>query len=291
MPLVLPRSLPSPPRYRPQTFIRWSSHSAPQQPTTHTNTRKKVTIHTPQNLYRRNEPITILTAHDFLSGLVADAAGIEVVLIGDSLSMVALGMKDTTMVTMDEMSLRYRSESRAVKRASLIADLLMGSYEVSPSEAVESTIQMVKQGRVNTIKLEGGAELAPTIKRIVDAGIPGKTAAGAVKVLRDAMAVQEAGAFMILVEAMPAEVAAIVSKRFRVPTIGIGSGNGCSGQVLVQRFVKRFADVWGEFKREVKGGVFPGAEFGYGIGEEERVRFEEVVGGGSSALEDGEPAV
>ncbi|OOF92540.1 hypothetical protein ASPCADRAFT_133543 [Aspergillus carbonarius ITEM 5010] len=200
----------------------------------------------------------------------------------------------------------------------------MGSYEVSSDQAVMSVIRMVKEGRVNAVKLEGGEEMASTIKRIVDAGIPvmahigltpqrqhalgrfrvqGRTASGAVKVLRDAMAVQEARAFIILVEAVPAEVAAIVTNRLRIPTIGIGigSGNGCSGQVLVQgdmtgnfppggfvpRFEKTFADVRGEsvrgieeYRRQVKNGVFPDGEYGYGIGEEELAKFEDVVGGG-----------
>ncbi|PYI05143.1 putative 3-methyl-2-oxobutanoate hydroxymethyltransferase [Aspergillus sclerotiicarbonarius CBS 121057] len=300
-------------------IIRWSSYSAPQGP--HADPRKKVTISKLQSLYRKNEPITVLTAHDFPSGLVADAAGIDAVLVGDSLGMVALGMEDTNSVTIEEMLVHCRSVTRAVKSAFLIGDLPMGSYEVSTEQAVRTVIKMVKEGHVNAVKMECGAEMAPTIKRITEAGIPviahigltpqrqhslggfrvqGKTVAGAVKVLQDALAVQEAGAFMILVEAVPAEVAAIVTKRLRVPTIGIGSGNGCSGQALVQadmtgnfppgrfvpKFVKTFADVWGgsirgieEYKRQVKTKAFPDADYGYEISEEELAKFKDCVDG------------
>ncbi|RAK98181.1 3-methyl-2-oxobutanoate hydroxymethyltransferase [Aspergillus ibericus CBS 121593] len=301
-------------------IIRWSSHFAPPRP--HVNPGKKVTISKLQSLYRGNEPIAVLTAYDFPSGLVADAAGMDVVLVGDSLAMVALGMEDTDSVTMEEMLVHCRSVARAVTRAFLIADLPMGYYEVSPEQAVQSVMRMVKEGHVNAVKMEGGEEMAPTIRRITEAGIPvmahigltpqrqhslsgfrvqGKSAAGAVKVLRDAIAVQEAGAFMILVEAVPAEVAAIVTKRLRVPTIGIGSGNGCSGQVLVQvdmtgnfppgrfmpKFVKTFANVWGEalrgieeYKRQVKARDFPDVDYSYEIPEEELVKFRDSVGGG-----------
>lgn len=157
----------------------------------------------------------------------------------------------------------------------------MGSYEISPSQALESAIRVIKEGRVKAVKLEGGTSIAPTIQRITEAGIPvlghvgltpqrqhslggfrvqGKTTLGALKVLEDALAVQEAGAFAVVLEAVPAEVASLVSKKLQIPTIGIGAGNGCSGQVLVQvdmsgnfppgrslpKFVKQYGDVWGE---------------------------------------------
>ena len=163
----------------------------------------------------------------------------------------------------------------------------MGSYEIAPEQALESAIRVIKEGRVQSVKLEGGAEMAPTIRRITSAGIPvlahigltpqrqnalggfrvqGKTTSGALKVLEDALAVQEAGAFGVVLEAIPAEIAAIVTSRLKILTIGIGAGNGCSGQVLVQvdmsgnfppgrflpKFVKKYGDVWGESMRAIQ---------------------------------------
>lgn len=195
----------------------------------------------------------------------------------------------------------------------------MGSYEVSPEQALQSAIRVIKEGRVQGIKLEGGEEMAPTIKRITQAGIPvmghvgltpqrqnslggfrvqGKTTAGALKVLKDAKAVQEAGAFCMVIEAVPAEIGAIITKKLKVPTIGIGAGNGCSGQVLVQidmtgnfppgrflpKFVKTYADVWGEsirgiqqYKDDVKSRAFPSEEYTYPVSPEEVAEFEKVV--------------
>jgi 3-methyl-2-oxobutanoate hydroxymethyltransferase len=195
----------------------------------------------------------------------------------------------------------------------------MGSYEISPEQALTSAVRMVKEGGMKGIKLEGGAEMAPTITKISQAGIPvmahigltpqrqhslggfrvqGKSAAGAVKLLRDALAVQKAGACMVIIEAVPPEIAAIVTRRLSIPTIGIGSGNGCSGQVLVQvdmlgnfpagrflpKFVKTYADVWGEARRgveayreEVKSRAFPSEEYTYAVSKEALAEFEKVV--------------
>ena len=196
----------------------------------------------------------------------------------------------------------------------------MGSYEISPEQALQSAIRVIKEGRVQGIKLEGGRDMAPTIKRITQAGIPvlghvgltpqrqnslggfrvqGKTTAGALNVLEDALAVQEAGAFGMVVEAVPAEIGAIITQKLKVPTIGIGAGNGCSGQVLVQidmtgnfppgrflpKFVKTYADVWGEslkgiqqYKEDVKNRTFPSQEYSYPISQEELAEFERAVG-------------
>ncbi|KAJ5964127.1 uncharacterized protein N7479_004003 [Penicillium vulpinum] len=305
-------NIPVPTRVSPiKTCIaQYSSHS-PMGSTT-TSTRKQVTIQTIQNLYKKNEPITVLTASDFPSGHVADTAGMEIVLVGDSLAMVAMGMEDTNEVTMDEMLLHCRSVKRAVKSAFTIADLPMGSYETTPEKALTSAIRMVKEGGMKGVKLEGGAEMASTIRKISQAGIPvmahigltpqrqhslggfrvqGKSAAGAVKLLRDALAVQKAGACMVLIEAVPPEIAAIVTQRLSVPTIGIGSGNGCSGQVLVQVDMlgnfpegETYADAWGEARRgieayreEVKSRAFPSAEYTYPVSKEVLEEFEKVV--------------
>jgi 3-methyl-2-oxobutanoate hydroxymethyltransferase len=195
----------------------------------------------------------------------------------------------------------------------------MGSYEISPSQAVATSIRMIKEGRMQAVKLEGGATMAPTIKAIVDAGIPvlahigltpqrqhalggfrvqGKTAAAAMVVLKDALAVQEAGAFAVVLEAIPGPVAEIVTKKLRIPTIGIGAGNGCSGQVLVQldmignyppgrylpKFVKRYGDVWSEslkavetYRDDVKSRAYPSPEYGYAFKEEEVKKFEDLT--------------
>lgn len=195
----------------------------------------------------------------------------------------------------------------------------MGSYEIAPSQALETAIRMVKEGRVQGIKLEGGIEMAPTVEKITRAGIPviahigltpqrqnslggfrvqGKTTAGALKVLQDALAVQEAGAFAILLEAVPAEIAALITNKLQIPTIGIGAGNGCSGQVLVQvdmlgnfppgrflpKFVKQYGNVWAEsmraiteYRDEVKSRAYPAPEHTYPIPKEELAEFERIL--------------
>lgn len=263
----------------------------------------------------------MITAHDFPSAHVADHAGMDVILVGDSLAMVALGMDDTSEVLLEEMLLHCRSVSRATKSAFTLGDLPMGTYEIAPEQALESAIRMVKEGRVKGVKLEGGKEMAPAIAKITSAGIPvlahigltpqrqnalggfrvqGKNTASALKLLDDAHAVQDAGAFGVLIEAVPAEVAALVTKSLSVPTIGIGAGNGCSGQVLVQidmmgnfppgrslpKFVKQYGNVWeesmramSEYKNEVKSRAYPAPEHTYpmAMSKEQFAEFEKLV--------------
>ncbi|TKA73618.1 3-methyl-2-oxobutanoate hydroxymethyltransferase [Cryomyces minteri] len=297
---------------------RHSSHSPLGAPPS--NPRKKVTINTLQSLYRKNEPITMITAHDFPSAHVADHAGMDMILVGDSLAMVALGMEDTSEVLMEEMLLHCRSVARATKSAFTIGDLPMGTYEIAPEQALESAIRFIKEGRVQGIKLEGGLDMAPTIARIIRAGIPvlahvcltpqrqnalggfrvqGKSTAGALKVLQDALAVQEAGAFAVVLEAVPADVATLITRKLRIPTIGIGAGNGCSGQVLVQadmagnfppgrflpKFVKKYGDVWGEslraieaYRTDVKSRAYPAVEHTYPMPASELGEFERLIG-------------
>ncbi|KAL3470762.1 ketopantoate hydroxymethyltransferase-domain-containing protein [Aspergillus californicus] len=302
-----------------RSAVRHSSHSPIGM--TPTNPRKKVTLQTLQNLYKKGEPITMLTAHDFPSAYIAESAGMDMVLVGDSLAMVALGMQDTSEIVLEDILLHCRSVARAAQNAFTVADLPMGSYEVSPEQALQSAIRIVKEGRVQGIKLEGGAEMAPTIKRITTAGIPvvghigltpqrqnslggfrvqGKSTAGALKLLDDALAVQEAGAFMMVIEAVPADIASIITQKLSVPTIGIGAGNGCSGQVLVQidmtgnfppgrflpKFVKQYANVWDEaikgiqqYREEVKSREYPSEEYTYPIPKEELAEFQKAVEG------------
>ncbi|KAK4166373.1 ketopantoate hydroxymethyltransferase-domain-containing protein [Cladorrhinum sp. PSN259] len=294
---------------------RYSSHSPMGTPAA--NPRKKVTMGTLRSLHRKGEPITMITAHDFPSAYVADTAGMDMILVGDSLAMVAMGMEDTSEVLVEEMLLHCRSVARAAKSSFIIGDLPMGSYEIAPEQALETAIRFIKEGRVNGIKLEGGKEMAPTIRKITTAGIPvlahigltpqrsnalggfrvqGKTSMGAMSVLEDALAVQEAGAFAAVLEAVPAEVGEMITKKLKIPTIGIGAGNGTSGQVLVQidmtgncppgrflpKFVKKYGDVWAEslraietYRDEVKSRQFPAKEHTYPIVKEELEAFIE----------------
>ncbi|OBT54106.1 hypothetical protein VE04_05360 [Pseudogymnoascus sp. 24MN13] len=250
---------------------------------------------------KKGEPIAMITAHDFPREHVADHAGMDMVLVGDSLAMVALGMEDTSEIVLEDMLLHCKCVARATKTAFTIGDLPMGCYEISPEQALASAIRVIKEGRMQAIKLEGGLEMVPTIQKITAAGIPvlrhigltpqrqnalggfrvqGKTAASAVKVLHDALAIQKAGCFAVVVEAEP------------------GGGSGCSGQVLVQvdmagnfppgrflpKFVKQYGDVWGETKRaiesyrdEVKSRAYPAQEHTYPIAKDELEQFERVL--------------
>ncbi|KAK4103235.1 ketopantoate hydroxymethyltransferase [Parathielavia hyrcaniae] len=285
------------------------------------NPRKKVTLPMLREMHKKGVPITMITAHDFPSAHVADAAGMDVILVGDSLAMVALGMEDTSEVLVEEMLLHCRSVARATKAAFTVGDMPMGSYEIGPAQALETAIRFVKEGRVQGIKLEGGKEVVPTIEKITSVGIPvlghvgltpqrqnalggfrvqGNTSARAMKVLEDALAVQEAGCFAVVIEAVPPEVAALITQKLSIPTIGIGAGNGCSGQVLVQvdmtgnfppgrripKFAKQYGNVWAEsfraietYRDEVKSRQYPAPEHTYSMKEEELNRFAEAVKG------------
>ena len=163
-------SIVPPHRQLPHTQSRNSSHSPLSASTA--SSRKKISLQTLAGMYKRNEPITMITAHDFPSAHVADQAGMDMVLVGDSLAMVALGMEDTSEVTLDEMLLHCRSVSRGAKSPFVVGDMPMGSYEVSPEQAVATAIRFVKEGRVHAVKLEGGIEFAPTIAKITSVGIP-----------------------------------------------------------------------------------------------------------------------
>ncbi|RKF62075.1 3-methyl-2-oxobutanoate hydroxymethyltransferase [Erysiphe neolycopersici] len=283
------------------------------------NERKKITLDTLNKLYKRGEPILALTAHDFPSGHVADMAGMEIVLVGDSLAMVAMGLEDTSEVLIEEMLVHCRSVSRAVKTAFTVGDLPMGSYEISPNQALTSAIRFIKEGRVKAVKLEGGQEMAPSVNKISAAGIPvlghigltpqrvnslggfrvqGKSSECALKILHDALALQKAGCFAIVIEAVPAQVATLITKELSVPTIGIGAGSGCSGQIVVQvdmtgnfppgryvpKFVKTYCNVWGEslrgietYREEAKSRKYPALEHTYPISEEELAIFEREI--------------
>ncbi len=241
--------------------------------------RKKVTI--PRLLQKKTagEAITMLTAYDYPTSLAADTAAVDVVLVGDSLAMVVLGHPNTLSVTMDEMLHHCRAVSRGACFSLLVGDMPFMSYQVSIQEAVRNAGRFLKEASMEAVKLEGGRERLETIRAIVGAGIPvmghlglmpqsihqfggfrpqGRDARAAAKLARDAMLLQEAGCFSIVLESIPARLAQWISKSLEIPTIGIGAGVGCDGQVLVShdllglfdrftpRFVRRYADLHGE---------------------------------------------
>ncbi|HET7090418.1 MAG TPA: 3-methyl-2-oxobutanoate hydroxymethyltransferase [Anaerolineae bacterium] len=271
--------------------------------------RKKVTIPTLHGKKGRGEPITMVTAYDYPGGLAADAAGIDMILVGDSLGMVVLGYDSTVPVTMDEMISHAAAVKRGAKFSFIVGDMPFLSYQTDAKEAIRNAGRFLKEASSDAVKLEGGAEMAETVKAIVDAGIPvmghigltpqsasklggyrvqGKTARAALKLLDDALALEQAGAFSIVLETVPDRVAELVSKRLSIPTIGIGAGVGCDGQVLVfhdllgyfdrfsPRHNKRYANIretivnaLSEYRREVEGRAFPTAENSFAIGDDE----------------------
>lgn len=247
--------------------------------------------------------IAMVTAYDFTMARLMDEAGVDMILVGDSLGMVVQGLPNTLGVTLDEVAYHARAVGRASVHAHVVGDMPFMSYQVSPSQAVESAGKLVKDGGVESVKLEGGESYASHVRLIVRAGIPvvghvgllpqsvhamggfkvqgrGEDAADAI--VRDAQALEDAGAFVIVIEAVPPDVAARVTEAVSVPTIGIGAGGGCDGQVLVStdllglsrgpspKFVKHYADLGtavvdavGAYVREVREGQFPGAAYAY----------------------------
>ncbi|PKO20511.1 MAG: 3-methyl-2-oxobutanoate hydroxymethyltransferase [Chloroflexi bacterium HGW-Chloroflexi-1] len=267
--------------------------------------RKKVTVLTLQEKKARGEPITMVTAYDYPSALAADRAGIDSILVGDSLGMVVLGYDSTVPVTMEEMLHHCRAVRRGAQDAYLIGDMPFMSYQADRAEAVRNAGRFLKEAGMDAVKLEGGREMVDTVAAIGDAGITvvghigltpqsasklggyrvqGRTAADAQRLLKDALALQEAGAAMIVLEMTPDRVAGELSRRLRIPTIGIGAGTGCDGQVLVlhdilgmfdrftPRFVKKYADLFAEMERalaayrdDVIERRFPGPEHAFAM--------------------------
>lgn len=253
--------------------------------------------------------ITMLTAYDHPMAGILDRVGIDVILIGDSLGNVVLGHESTIPVTLDDMVHHTRAVSRAVHRALVVADLPFMTYHLSIRDALVATGRLMQEGRAQAVKLEGGREVTEQIKMIVRAGVPvmahigltpqsvhqlggyrvqGREAEAAFKLLDDARAVQDAGAFAIVLECVPAPLAEMVTEELQIPTIGIGAGPYCDGQVLVvndmlglgggftPRFVKRYADLGAEamravtaFKEEVETGRFPESEHSFTMSEDE----------------------
>ena len=253
--------------------------------------------------------LTMLTAYDYPTALIVDRCGIDMILVGDSLAMVVLGHKDTLAVTMDQMIHHTKAVTNAVNHAVVIGDMPFLSYQASVEQAVLNAGRFLKEAGAHAVKLEGGATVLPQIKAIINAGIPvqghlgltpqsaaqlggfkvqGKTADAAKKLLDDALTLADAGCFSIVLEAIPAPIAEIITERCPVPTIGIGAGAGCDGQVLVfhdlvglfdrfvPKFVKQYANISKEiekailkFKEEVESGKFPGKEHSFTMNKEE----------------------
>ncbi len=286
-------------------------------PASQPKARKKVTVRTLRAKKRRGEPITMLTAYDYPSALAVDRAGTDVILVGDSLGMVVLGYDTTLPVTMEDMLHHCKAVSRGAKYALLVGDMPFMSYQVSVEEAVRNAGRFLQEAGMDAVKLEGGRERLETIRAIISAGIPvmghigltpqsvhqlggfraqGKTADAAKRLIEDALALQDAGVFSIVLESVPGRLAELISQKLEVPTIGIGAGVGCDGQVLVfhdvlglfdrftPRFVKQYAhlhDVIAEalaaYNADVLARRFPGPEHTVEMKEEEWEALEKML--------------
>lgn len=271
--------------------------------------RKKVTTLAFRQKKERGEPITMLTAYDYPTAMAIDKAGVDSILVGDSLAMVVLGYENTLPVTMDEMLHHARAVARGAKNALLIGDMPFMSYQVSVEEAVRNAGRFIQQANMDAVKLEGGRERADAVRAIVGAGIPvmghlgltpqsvhqlggfraqGKTASAAKRLLEDAQILEEAGAFSLVLESVPARLAEFISKKISIPTIGIGAGLGCDGQVLVThdllglfdrftpKFVKKYANLhevmnkaFAEYIDDVETKKFPAPEHTVEMTDEE----------------------
>ena len=263
---------------------------------------------------RRGDAITMITAYDAASGRLADAAGVDLILVGDSAAMVMLGHSSTVTVTMDEMLFLTRTVTRVAHRPLVIGDMPFGSYQVSDEDAVRNAIRFVKEAETDAVKLEGAGRMVARARAIVESGIPvmghvgltpqtatalggfkaqGRTAENAHRIYDDALRLEEAGCFAIVLEAVPAPVAERITKALTVPTIGIGAGAACDGQVLVwhdllglyegraPRFVKQYADVASVIRgaldayvADVRAGTFPEEQHTYSMPDEELALFE-----------------
>jgi 3-methyl-2-oxobutanoate hydroxymethyltransferase len=265
--------------------------------------RDKITTRTIVDMKRRAEKVVMLTAYDYQTAVLVDRAGVEIILVGDTLGMVVLGYENTLPVTLEEIIHHLKAVSRAHPRALLVGDLPFMSYQASVADAVRNAGRLVKEGRAEAVKLEGGRRMEAVLKGILDADIPvmghlgltpqsvhrmggyrvqGKDPESAEQLLEEAGFLQELGCFAIVLEGIPRDLAARISKSLDIPTIGIGAGSECDGQVLVvndllgvmdefsPKFVKRYAEIgrdmtkaFSEFVEDVKQGRFPDEKHSY----------------------------
>lgn len=268
----------------------------------------KNTVVTFKEAKQKGEKLTMLTAYDYSTAKLIDESGVNSILVGDSLGNVMLGYEDTISVTMEDMIHHGAAVARGAKNALVVVDMPFMSYQTSVYDAVVNAGRLMKEGRAGAVKLEGGREVCPQIKAITEAGIPvvahlgltpqyinafgghkvqGKTEAAAKKILEDAKAVEEAGAFAVVLECVPAKLAELVTKAISIPTIGIGAGNVCDGQVLVYqdmlgmfsdftpKFVRKFANVgevmkeaFKEYCKAVSDGSFPEKKHEYTLSDD-----------------------
>jgi 3-methyl-2-oxobutanoate hydroxymethyltransferase len=279
--------------------------------------RRKITLPEIADLRRLGQPIVMVTAYDAPSARLADAAGVDMILVGDSAGETVLGLTSTVPVTVEDMLVFTRAVVRGTTRALVVADMPFGSYQISEETAVASAVRLVKEGGADAVKLEGAGRTLTRISGIVDAGIPvmghigltpqsatllggyraqGRTAQAAARLVDEAGALERAGCFAIVLEAVPAIVAEEVTQAVGVPVIGIGAGPACSGQVLVwhdllglsdrraPRFVKAYADLKAvievalrEYAADVRSGTFPEPRHTYGMPDVEQDRFASRV--------------
>ena len=275
----------------------------------------KNTIATIKEQKKNGEKITMLTAYDYSTAKLMDEAGINTILVGDSLGMVMLGYEDTISVTMEDMIHHTAAVARGAKNAFVVADMPFMSYQTSVYDAVVNAGRLMKEGRANAVKLEGGVEVCPQIKAIVDSSIPvvshlgltpqsvnafggfkvqGKDEAAAIKLINEAKAIEKAGACAVVLECVPEKLASYITSILDIPTIGIGAGAGCDGQVLVYqdmlgmysdftpKFVKKFGDIGNMMKeafasyiKETQDGSFPASEHTFKM--ETEINFEELA--------------
>jgi 3-methyl-2-oxobutanoate hydroxymethyltransferase len=282
------------------THFRSAEQSAPAT--------RRITIQSLQDKKTQGRPIVALTAYDYATARLVDEAGVDFILVGDSLAMVVMGYENTLPVTMDEMLLHTRAVRRAVKQAMVIADMPFGSYQVSTAEGVANAARFLKEAGAQAVKVEGGASRIDLIKRLTDAEIPvmahlgltpqsvhrmsgyrvqGKSVTAIHNLVKDALAIEAAGAFAVVLEGIPTEVAQRITAALHIPAIGIGAGPHCDGQILVlhdlinlsfsapAKFVRRYGDAAAlitdavnHYRDDVEGRQFPGEEESYHLGKD-----------------------
>lgn len=281
------------------------------------NSRPKITTTTLQEKKLKCEPITALTAYDYASARLADEAGIDLILVGDSLAQVILGYETTLPVTVEEMLHHARAARRGVRNALLVVDMPYASYQIDSAEAVRNAALFMKDAGAEAVKIEGGEKRAGLTQRLIDAEIPvlghigltpqsvhamggykvqGKTLAGIEQLMHDAVALERAGAFALVLEGIPREVAAMITSEVKVPTIGIGAGPECDGQILVlhdliglsfaqpAKFVRQYADGAGvisraieAYRKDVVERRYPSDEESYHLPQETRQALETIA--------------